>query len=492
MKQTNWEVCGFRTRVRRIAIFAVIAMCANSAIAQETQTAPAPVSNPPYNILPFDEDWSYLKNTAFRNDWLNPIKYIPIGGSEDQYLSLGGEFRGTYERVQNDNWSPVPFPVNSFGLERFLLHLDAHLHPQVRFFVELESGLEQGRPGGPRPIDEKRLDFLNAFVDLRPTKSAHSPTFRIGKQELQFGSGRLVSVREGPNVRQGFFGFRVDQNVGRWLLTGFAVRPAADKLGFFDDKPLSSTEFWGVVAERRWKRFESFDFESYYFGLNRKEATFNKGTGHEVRQTFGAQFVADPPADTGDRIAVPHLDVEAVYQSGSFGAGSIEAWGFSTETGVGFPRIPLAPRLGLRADASSGDTNPNSPNLGTFNPLFPIGNYFGVFADTGPGAVNFRDLHPKLILHLPHAVLLTPDWLIWWRQSLEDGVYNVPGMLLVAAGSSQARFVGHRPGVESRWQIDRHAYIQMDYGVFFAGPFLRQSIAGRNLNYLSCWLGYKF
>jgi hypothetical protein len=475
-------------RIRRLGIvrgilLALVLVCAQTALSQGPEA--------PYNILPFEEDWSYLKNAALRSDWLDPIKYIAIGRSEGQYLSIGGEFRGTYERVLDDNWSNLPYPVYSFGLERYLLHLDAHLDPQFRIFVELESGLEQGRPGGPRPIDEKRLDFLNAFVDFRPSKNKQSPIFRIGKQELQFAAGRLVSVREGPNVRQGFFGFRVDQNVGKWQTTGFAVRPAADNFGFFDDEPLSTTEFWGVVANRNWKHFESFEFNGYYFGLDRKEATFNKGTGHEVRQTFGARFAADPPKDTGDRIVVPHGDLEAIFQSGSFGGGDIRAWGLASETGLLFPRLPFTPRLGLRADASSGDTNSKSPNLGTFNSLFPIGNYFGVLADTGPGPVNFRDLHPKLILALPHAVNLTADWVIWWRQSLEDGVYNVPGNLLVAAGSSDARFVGHRPGVEARWQIDRHTYIQGDYGVFFAGPFLRQSGDAHNLNYVSFWVGYK-
>jgi hypothetical protein len=43
-----------------------------------------------------------------------------------------------------------------------------------------------------------------------------------------------------------------------------------------------------------------------------------------------------------------------------------------------------------------------------------------------------------------------------------------------------------------RWQINRHAYLQSDYGIFYAGPFLRQTMPGKNLNYLSFWAGYRF
>jgi Alginate export len=89
-------------------------------------------------------------------------------------------------------------------------------------------------------------------------------------------------------------------------------------------------------------------------------------------------------------------------------------------------------------------------------------------------------------------VSISTDAVVQWRESLYDGVYAVPGFLLVAAGNSRARFVGYRPGVEVRWQIDRHAYLQADYGVFFAGEFLKQSAPGRNINYTEFWAGYKF
>ena len=36
--------------------------------------------------------------------------------------------------------------------------------------------------------------------------SALNPTLRIGRQEMSYGSSRLVSVREGPNVRRSFDG----------------------------------------------------------------------------------------------------------------------------------------------------------------------------------------------------------------------------------------------------------------------------------------------
>lgn len=450
------------------------------------------MKRPALSVVRSDEDWSALRDPALRTDWLDRLKYIPLGRDEGSYLSLGGEFRGTYERVQNDNWSASPYPLNSFGMERYLLHADVHVTQRFRLFLQFESGIEQGRPGGPRPIDEKQLDLLNAFVEVRPSPCPHCPSIRIGKQELQFGAGRLVSVREGPNVRQGFFGIRADQVWGPWHITGFATRPAQDNFGYFNDGPIGSVGFWGAESHRLWRRAQQYETDVYYFRLDRKLATFNQGTAHDVRQTSGGRFATIPPSDVGNRRMVPHVDVESIYQFGRFGSSAVRAWGLATETGLLFPQLPWAPRVDLRADTASGDHQQHDGVLRTYNLLFPIGNYFGVLADTGPGPVNFRDLHPRLLLAPGPHITITADDVVWWRASLGDGVYGVPGNLLVATSGSTARFVGHRPGVEAHWQLDRHSSIQADYGVFVAGPYLRQSGRPHNLSYASAWVGYRF
>ncbi len=50
----------------------------------------------------------------------------------------------------------------------------------------------------------------------------------------------------------------------------------------------------------------------------------------------------------------------------------------------------------------------------------------------------------------------------------------------------------HRPGTEVRWQANRHLWFQADYGIFYAGKFVKESQPGRNLNYWALWTGYKF
>jgi hypothetical protein len=449
--------------------------------AQVQEQSQAPVRT--YNLLRENDDWSFLADRSLRSDFWDPIKYIPLG-CEACYVSLGGEIRQVFEQVANDNWGKQPY-TNTFLLQRYMLHSDWHLGKNFRIFVQLKSGLEDFRTGGPRPIDEKRLDFEAGFFEVANTNKKNWLVLRIGRQELNYGSGRPVSVREGPNVRQSFDGVKIRSKVGAWNVDAWAVRPDLDKFGFFDNSPDHTTAFWGIYATRPLWRGLAFD--TYYLGIDRKSATFERGTATELRHTVGARLCRPIATDK------PGLDFdyEGMMQFGTFGSGDIRAWTFASDTGYSLTSARLRPRLSVKADISSGD-NPGSPTLRTFNPLYPIGKYFGVLADTGPGPVNFIDVHPQIETQLGRGVSAVTDLVVQWRENVNDGVYAVPGFLLVPADGSRARFVGYRPGAEVRWQIDRHAYLQADYGIFYAGEFLKQASPGRNINYMQFWAGYKF
>jgi len=160
-----------------------------------------------YKLLRYDEDYSDLKDPSRRTDPLDFLKYIPLGGRDGAFLSLGGTARPRYESYHNPGFGLGPASNDDF-LQRYLLHGDLHLGPNLRFFGQLESGFESGRIGGPRPeVDLNRFDAHQGFVDLAwrwGAEDANSLTLRPGRQEMSYGSGRLIDVREGSNLRRSF------------------------------------------------------------------------------------------------------------------------------------------------------------------------------------------------------------------------------------------------------------------------------------------------
>src|SRR5580692_6789182 len=472
--------------MRRLMILMVFSLAMSSL--SRGQSVPAADSAPParvYHLLREDDDWSFLADQAERRDFWDSTKYIRLrSGRNDWFLSMGGEAREIWEQIGNDNWGQQPF-MNGYFNERYMFYFDVHYGKHVRSFVELKSGLNSYRIGGPRPIDEKKLDFQAAFLEVGTGDDRNWVKFRAGRQEMEYGSGRLIDVREGPNVRLSFDGFKVRAGVGSWQIDGFAMRPDLDNFGFFDNAPNHAVGFWGVYGVRPLKK--NLTLDTYYLGLDRKSATFNRGTGQEVRHSIGAglsRTIAQTKPGWD-------FDYEALWQFGSFGSANIRAWTVASETGYRVPTVLLKPRFSVKADISSGD-NPRTNTLGTFNPLFPKGNYFGVLATTGPGPINFIDVHPRVETALPDNVSVSFDWIVQWRENVNDGVYAVPGFLIRAADGSRARFVGDRPGTEIRWQANRHLWFQADYGIFYAGSFLKETQPGRNLNYWALWTGYKF
>jgi hypothetical protein len=209
-------------------------------------------------LLREDEDWSLLADPGNRQDLWDPLKYIRLrAGRDDWFLTISGEAREMWEQIGNDNWgqgSP-PFTTpslfwNGYLDERYMLGFDIHYGKHIRTFVDLKSGLNSYRFGGPRPIDEKKLDFQDAFLQIGTSEGQRFINLRVGRQELEYGSGRLIDIREGPNVRLSFDGFMVKSRFDQWSIDGFAMRPDLDKPGFFDNAPNHQVGFWGVYATR--------------------------------------------------------------------------------------------------------------------------------------------------------------------------------------------------------------------------------------------------
>jgi len=150
----------------------------------------------------------------------------------------------------------------------------------------------------------------------------------------------------------------------------------------------------------------------------------------------------------------------------------------------------MRPRLGLRADATSGDHDPTDATLGTFNGLFASAAYFGLIATAGPA--NHMDVQPQLGLEVSHSVSVTAGWLVFWRREVADGIYTWSGQLLRSAAGTHSRFIGNSPSVTVRWAVNPHLSLSGDVSAFTAGPFIRESGAGENSTFVRTTEAYRF
>ena len=431
-------------------------------------------------LLRYDETYLVLKDSA--RTFYNKLKYLPLNSGGRIYLSFGGEIREELDRAQNEDWGAKNFGRELFVLQRYQLHADLHLGDRVRIFGQLRSGLENGRKNGPRPMDEDQLNVQNIFVDFIPYKSGSSSlSVRLGRQELQYGSGRLLDVREGPNLRLYFDGIKIAYASSFWKVDGFLMAEGRVKKGALDNPVNRKSGLWGVYSTYTNSRI--FNIDLYYLGINRALSRFDRGVADESRHTLGTRIWGN-----GNRLL---YNLEIGYQQGKFGSANIQSWGGSSDIGYRFVSLKGVPTLKLRSDFISGDNTKGDGKLGTFNALFPNGGYFGMNPQAGPG--NLLSVHPNLSLYPLKKVLLSMEIVFNWRQSLQDGIYRPDGTLNLSSCGSDKRYIGTAYVSTLSWQINRFLNYNIGVQLFKTGNFINDVISEhRDGFFVGSVLSFKF
>jgi len=433
-----------------------------------------------FKLMRYDEDQKTLKDSV--RTFYNRIKYIPLSQGGSNYLSLGGEMRAELDRAQNEDWGARNLGSNIFFLQRYQLHADLHLGDRIRFFGQLRSGLENGRKTGPRPIDEDQLNVQNLFVDFVPFNgSERTLMLRLGRQEIRYGSGRLLDVRDGPNLRLYFDGAKLAYTSEKWNVDGFVLADGRIKNGVFDNKVGRKSSLWGVYTSYTAAKNVGLDF--YYLGIDRPDARFDEGVADESRHTFGTRIWGE-----GRELL---YNFEIGYQLGKFGNDKIRSWGGSSEIGYKFSFPKGSPTIKLRGDFIAGDDVKGDGKLGTFNALFPNGGYFGMNPQAGPA--NLLSLHPNLAYNPTKNILLSLETVFYWRQSLEDGIYRPDGTFNLSSSGSDKRYIGTAYISTVSLSINRFLNFNIGVQYFQTGDFINDVIhQHKDGFFVSSLMGFKF
>ncbi len=431
-----------------------------------------------FRPLRFDDDFTAQRQACAQDTRRACWKDLRIGAH--LRLSAGGDLRWRYEHTGNPRYGLEPQDRWGVWMQRHSAFVDLRAGEHWRGFVQLASSHVNGRAAGPSPVDENRLDPTNLFVEWRSaTTDDDGIGMRVGIQELQFGTGRIIDAREGPNVRRSFEAVRAYASSGPWRVDAFAAGPRQNRPGSFDDARSQTQALRGLYATRT-AGVTSWDL----YALHHEDALarYVQGMAHERRWTLGARV-------SGRRNAWD-WNWESIVQGGQFGNADIRAWSLATDTGYTFEDVTGQPRLALLVAIASGDKDPDDDRLGTLNPLYPRGNYFGDEATLGPR--NFFNIHPAMTLQLSPQVGLNASLDFFWRHSTRDGVYAPSGVLIVSAGDSHARHVATIASLGVNWKPAPGWSSSAVVAYAQPGTFLRETGADDALSLISLSLQYRF
>lgn len=429
----------------------------------------------------YDEDWSTVAARDMDGQpWWLPAKHQPLDAKGDIYLSSGLEARARFEGFSNNGWGGGPAPDDGYLWLRVLPHVDLHAGP-ARAFVQLIGGYARGVEPEKGGADETGLDVQQAFADLRVPLGHHaSLTLRGGRELIAFGSERLVGLRYGPNIPQPFDGGRATLQWGGTRVEMIDVKPVDVGIDDFDDRTSRTERLRGVYLISALPGLSSFD--AYVLDYHNDDVSLALHAGREHRQTYGVRVFGSASGWS--------WNWEAMLQRGHLGATRIRAWSLATETAYKFAGAPLAPAIRLRANIASGDKARTAGRTESFNPMFPKGKYFGELSPIGP--VNIINIHPSVSLELGHGMALDLAAVVYWRASRGDGLYDLPGQLIRAPGTSRARSIGTQAEVLLTWQATQILSFSASCSLFEPGAFIRQSGPARTIRMVGAEALFRF
>jgi hypothetical protein len=419
-----------------------------------------------------DEDYSHLKDSS-KLSWYDQMKFARLNASGTSYFSAGGEVRYQYFKFKNEEWGDAPEDDDGYLLNRLLLHGDLHLNNRLRFFGQLQSSIAVGRID-PSPVEYNELELHQMFVDVMLLNDSQQKlTLRAGRQELSYGSSRLISIREGPNNRQSFDGgklFYVGRNFKADLFYSDYV---VSRSGIFNDDFFTGKMKLGGAYMVFNKVPVLKNVDIYYLGQRKNAAQWNDVAGREERHSVGSRIWGAARRWS--------YDFEGLFQFGDIAENTIRAWTLSSNTAYKLGSKDLSPAIGLKTELISGDNKPGDGKIQSFNPLYPRGAYFGYAALIGPS--NLFDLHPEIDFPLSRVFLLSLDYDLFWRYSGRDGIYNPGTGRIYAAGPTESRFIGHQVSATFEFVPNKFVFFRFETTWFKAGSYLREVGNGKNIFY---------
>ncbi len=330
------------------------------------------------------------------------------------------------------------------------------------------------------PTMRDTFDARQAYVDL------HASGLKLvaGRQELRYGSERLVGISDWNNNSRTWDGFlaRVgDKN----RLDLFSTSVVGVHPGSLDKHGAGLTFHGAVGTIGSWVPYLMVQPFVYIKAFPRVSSP---------QRIFGTQTTVTPGAEvTGTLPGGLYVDLLGALQRGSYANDSIHAGAGYAKVGYTAHRVPWKPRLVGEYDYASGNSRPDLQRFGTFDQQYPTNhNAFGLtdlfgFQNIQQERINLDAKPTKRV-----AILFQQEWL--QVPTRNDSAYNAAGGVAVkvpAAGFGSSD-LGREFDGSGKWMINPYVALNAGVGHFSPGTLMRGNGHGAPLTIAYLSVTYRF
>lgn len=410
-----------------------------------------------YAPLFYNNNFDYLCNPDYC-DWHlgEDLKRMCLG--QCSVLDIGGQYRARHHSERNFRGFGLTGVDDDFLLHRTRLYANGQFGDRVRIYAEYIDAESNYENFAPRAIEVNRSDMQNLFADVKLADLDGGDLWaRVGRQELLYGSQRLVSPLDWANTRRNFDGVNVFYRGTDWNVDGFMTHPIiADPRNF--DSYDENQDFSGAFATYKGSKDQTVDV--YY--LHYRNGNAAQGPNGLYFETVGSRWQG-----TVDEFL---WDFEGGYQFGKDrDNGSHEASFAVAGLGRKFDRC-WKPVLWFYYDYSSGG-DVLAGRQG-FDHLFPLGHKYHGFMDLYARS-NIQT--PNLLLTFqPREKLSAQLWYhYFFLESKNDTPYNINMTAFNPANAPVRAQLGQEIDSTVQWNITPRTDLLFGYSHFFAGQYYK-------------------
>ena len=392
-------------------------------------------------------------------EWLEakPLKEIPFGKSG--WLDIGGSYRARHHRERNirpGTTGGLSGLDDTFWLHQTRLWADGQWNSRIGFRLGVIDAASVGEVFPSRSREVNRLDLYQAHVNMLLNEGVEKLTARIGRQEIRYGSARLMMAPNWANRRRTHDGVRFIYESDDWEINPFWVRPAIRNSTTFTsfDSTNPDQQLYGIFST--YKGLEHAKVDLYWLAFDLQ----NSGSGSRY-DTLGSRYLGEHNNWLSE--------LEGGVQLGGNPDDTSHIAGFMT-CGLGrkFASFSWKPELWVYYDWASGDDTVGNG----FHHYVPRAHYYMGFMDLF-GRRNLEDLNIRLTAN-PIGKLTVLAWCHFFSLANGNDVpynLNMRPYADLAAGSAGSQTLGTELDLMLTYSFSEQTQFRFGYSYFWAGKF---------------------
>jgi Alginate export len=388
------------------------------------------------------------------------------------WLEIGGQQRGRFESPSGIGY--VSGASDGYFANRLRIDVLFKPLPWLRAFAQTQDSRTGAYNSGTQPASlYNPFDLRQAYVDLGPENQKWLFA-RAGRQELAFGSTRLVGVSDFSNVTRTFDALR-----GSYSREGVKVDLVAGSVVLIDpsrfDRHKPGEHLYGAYVTLS-KIVPGARLEPYIFIKRALQVVSERGVaGDAVVPTLGFRLIGKAPW---------RVDYSAEFagQAGDYAGDRISAIAGNYIAGWTVNTSDLKPRISGEFDHASGDRDSRDGTRRTFDQLYASNHAFYGIADL-MGWRNMRTYRVGFEINPMKKLNCKADLNDFYLATVQDGLYSGGGARTVLNPNATSRHVGAEIDLQGTWTWSKYLSFGGGIARLFRGEYLRQSVTSNGYLY---------